>query len=159
MRPEARVAASHGENGGGPRCHWQEGCTVVRLQKWVVVLLAVAFLMGVFAAPALADEAKGKIKSVAADKNQIVVTDNLRAHHSPEVRAAIEARGARFLPLPAYSSDFNPIEAAFAKVKQALRRAAARPDDALRDATWAAFATITPADAAGWFTHCGYEVA
>jgi transposase len=87
---------------------------------------------------------------------QVVIADNLRAHHSPEVRAAIEARGARFLPLPAYSPDFNPIEEAFSKVKQALRRAAARTDDDLRKATWAAFATITPADAAGWFTHCGY---
>ena len=87
---------------------------------------------------------------------QVVVADNLRAHHSPAVRAAIEARGARFLPLPAYSPDFNPIEEAFSKVKQFLRRAQARSDDDLRDATWAAFATITSSDAAGWFTHCGY---
>jgi transposase len=87
---------------------------------------------------------------------QVVVADNLRAHHSPAVRATIEARGARFLPLPAYSPDFNPIEAVFSKVKQILRRAEARTDDALRAVTWAAFATITPADAAGWFAHCGY---
>jgi transposase len=87
---------------------------------------------------------------------QVVVADNLKAHHSPAVRAAIEARGARFCPLPAYSPDFNPIEEAFSKVKQALRRAQARTDDTLRAATWTAFATITSADAAGWFTHCGY---
>jgi transposase len=87
---------------------------------------------------------------------QVVVADNLRAHHSPAVRAAIEARGARFLPLPPYSPDFNPIEEAFSKVKQSLRRAQARTDDELRAATWTAFATITPSDAAGWFTHCGY---
>ena len=86
----------------------------------------------------------------------VVVADNLRAHHSLAVRAAIEARGARFLPLPASSPDFNPIEEAFSKVKHALRRAEARTDDDLRAATWAAFATITPSDAAGWFTHCGY---
>ena len=60
------------------------------------------------------------------------------------------------MPLPPYSPDFNPIEEAFSKVKQALRRAQARTDDDLRAATWAAFATITKADAAGWFTHCGY---
>ena len=87
---------------------------------------------------------------------QVVIADNLKAHHSPAVRAAIEARGARFLPLPAYSPDFNPIEEAFSKVKQALRRAQARTDDDLRAATWAAFATITTADAVAWFTHCGY---
>ena len=48
---------------------------------------------------------------------QVVIADNLTAHHSPVVRAAIEARGARFLPLPASSPDFNPIEEAFSKVK------------------------------------------
>jgi transposase len=88
---------------------------------------------------------------------QVVVADNLRAHHAPGARAAIDARGARFLPLPPYSPDFNPIEHAFSKVKQALRRAEARTDDDLRAATWVAFATITPTDAAGWFAHCGYH--
>jgi hypothetical protein len=79
-----------------------------------------------------------------------------RAHHTDGARAAIEARGARLLFLPPYSPDFNPIEHAFSKVKQVLRRAAARTDDALRAATWAVFATITPTDIAGWFSHCGY---
>jgi transposase len=87
---------------------------------------------------------------------QVVIADNLRAHHTADARAAIEARGAQFVHLPPYSPDFNPIEHTFSKVKQALRRAQARTDDALRAATWAAFATVTPADAAGWFDHCGY---
>ncbi len=87
---------------------------------------------------------------------QVVVADNLTAHRGPAIRAAIERRGARFLLLPPYSPDFNPIEEAFSKVKHALRRARARTDDDLRTATWNAFATITPSDAAGWFTHCGF---
>ena len=87
---------------------------------------------------------------------QVVIADNLRAHHADGARAAIEARGARLLFLPPYSPDFNPIEHAFSKVKQSLRRAAARTDEALRAATWAAFATITTTDIAGWFAHCGY---
>ena len=88
---------------------------------------------------------------------QVVIADNLRAHHTAGARAAIEARGARLFFLPPYSPDFNPIEHTFSKVKQFLRRAQARTDDALRAATWAAFATVTPADAAGWFAHCGYS--
>lgn len=87
---------------------------------------------------------------------QVVVADNLSAHHTPGARAAIEARGATLRHLPPYSPDFNPIEEAFSKVKHALRRAQARTDDALRTATWAALATITTRDAAGWFAHCGY---
>jgi transposase len=88
---------------------------------------------------------------------QVVIADNLRAHHTVGARAAIEARGAQLRHLPSYSPDFNPIEHLFSKVKQALRRAEARTDDDLRAATWAAFATITPADVAGWFAHCGYS--
>jgi transposase len=87
---------------------------------------------------------------------QVVIADNLRAHYADDARAAIEAQGARLIHLPPYSPDFNPIEHAFSKVKHALRRAAPRSDDALRAATWAAFDTITSADAAGWFAHCGY---
>lgn len=87
---------------------------------------------------------------------QVVIADNLRAHHTTGARAAIEARGARLLFLPPYSPDFNPIEHTFSKVKQFLRRAKARTDDTLRAATWAAFATVSAADAAGWFAHCGY---
>lgn len=87
---------------------------------------------------------------------QIVVMDNLSAHHARAARTAIEARGAQVRFLPPYSPDFNPIEEAFSKVKQALRRAEPRTDDALRDATWNAFDSITPHDAAGWFGHGGY---
>jgi transposase len=58
--------------------------------------------------------------------------------------------------LPAYSPDLNPIEEAFSKVKTLLRTAAARTDEALAEAIWAALEAITPADAAGYFTHCGY---
>ena len=88
---------------------------------------------------------------------QVVIADNLRAHHTAGARAAIEARGARLLFLPPYSPDFNPIEHTFSKVKQFLRCAQARTDDTLRDATWTAFATVTPTDSAGWFAHCGYD--
>lgn len=87
---------------------------------------------------------------------QIVVADNLSAHHSDRARAAIEARGAHFWHLPPYSPDFNPIEEAFSKVKQSLRRAKARTEDDLRAATRAAFDAIASADIRGWFTHAGY---
>jgi transposase len=100
----------------------------------------------------------GHVLAPSLRPGQIVVADNLRAHHSERARAAIEARGAHFWHLPAYSPDFNPIEEAFSKVKAFLRRAQARTDDALRAATWAALAALTPTDIAGWFSHCGYRV-
>jgi transposase len=87
---------------------------------------------------------------------QIVAIDNLSAHQSARTRRAIEARGAELWFLPSYSPDLTPIEEAFAKLKTLLRQAAARTAEALADAIWAAPAAITPADARGYFTHCGY---
>ncbi|MDF3017340.1 MAG: family transposase [Thermomicrobiales bacterium] len=57
---------------------------------------------------------------------QIVVLDNLPVHKSARARALIEGGGCSVLFLPAYSPDFNPIELAFAKIKQALRGKAER---------------------------------
>jgi transposase len=87
---------------------------------------------------------------------QVVVMDNLSSHKAPGVRAAIEAAGCRVLYLPPYSPDFNPIENAISKVKGRLRTLAARTVDALGAAVQDALARITPANAAGFFRHCGY---
>ena len=70
----------------------------------------------------------------------------------------MEARGARLLYLPAYSPDFNPIELAFGKLKAALRRAGARTREALEAAVGGALAAITPADARGFYAHCGFAL-
>ena len=61
--------------------------------------------------------------------------------------------------LPAYSPDYNPIEEAFAKLKQLLRKAAARNKEALVEAIGAALCAITTADAKGFFEHAGYRPA
>jgi transposase len=85
----------------------------------------------------------------------IVVMDNLPAHKPSRIRAAIEAAGARLMYLPPYSPDLNPIEMAFAKLKAALRKAAARSLQAL----WTAIAltTFTPQDCINFFAAAGYD--
>lgn len=98
----------------------------------------------------------GHILAPTLQPGDIVVLDNLRQHRGDRVRELIEARGAERWLLPAYSPDFNPIEEAFSKVKALLRTAAARTHEALAEAIWAALQAITPADARGYFTHCGY---
>lgn len=87
---------------------------------------------------------------------QIVVLDNLSVHKSPRARAAIEAVGCRVVFLPTYSPDFNPIELAFAKTKQHLRRAEARSFAAVVTALGAAIETVTPFDAQGFFRAAGF---
>lgn len=87
---------------------------------------------------------------------QIVVMDNLSVHKDERVAPLIEKAKCHLVYLPAYSPDFTPIEQAFSKIKTALRRAEARTREALEEAITAALETVTAADAAGWFTACGY---
>jgi transposase len=87
---------------------------------------------------------------------QIVVLDNLSVHKDKRVRPLIEAAKCLLIYLPAYSPDLTPIEQAFSKIKEYLRRVGARSRQALDAAITAALATVTAQDAKGWFTHCGY---
>lgn len=89
---------------------------------------------------------------------QVVVLDNLSAHKGEAARHAVEAAGAQLLFLPAYSPDFNPIELAFAKIKQLLRTAAERTAERLLQATAHAIDAISPADAHGFYAHCGFPL-
>ena len=88
----------------------------------------------------------------------IVVVDNLSAHKSAEAHRLIAMRGARLEFLPPYSSDFNPIELCWSKVKTALRAAKARTFDALLGALARALRAVSQADIQAWFAHCGYTV-
>jgi transposase len=88
---------------------------------------------------------------------QVVVLDGLGAHRTERVRELIEGRGADLLFLPSYSPDLNPIEEAFSKIKNLVRKAAARTREALNEAISEAMSAVTLEDVAGWFLHCGYE--
>ncbi len=118
-----RARAPRGERaiGSVPRRRWQS-----------VTLLASVSRQGMGAAMVL----DGAINREAFDAyveqlllptlapGQIVVLDNLNVHKSPRARALIEGVGCALLFLPSYSPDFNPIELAFAQLKQTLRGAA-----------------------------------
>lgn len=89
-------------------------------------------------------------------KGAVVIMDNLSAHKAKAVRQKIEAAGARLLYLSPYSPDFNPIEPSWSQLKSHLRKAAARTTAALDKAIAEGLRKITPADAHGYFSHCGY---
>ena len=90
-------------------------------------------------------------------KGQVVIMDNLSAHKGERVKELIEGRGCELLYLPAYSPDFNPIEEAFSKIKNLLRKAEARSREALLEAIGAAISALTVEDTHGYFEHCGYH--
>jgi len=81
----------------------------------------------------------------------VVVWDNLQPHKSEEAVEAVEATGARVVPLPPWSPDLTPIEEMVSKVKGSLRSAAARTTEAVYAAFASALHDVTLEDIAGWF--------
>jgi transposase len=90
------------------------------------------------------------------EPGDVVVLDNLGAHHRKPALALIEEAGAEPLFMPPYSPDLNPIELCWSKLKAILRQVGARTVTALRAAIEDARHAITRGDVAGWFNHCGY---
>lgn len=86
----------------------------------------------------------------------IVVLDNLSAHQDAEALGLIRSVGAEVRFLPPYSPDLNPIEKMWSKVKEFLRDAKSRTQEALFNAIADALETVTSQDAEGWFKACGY---
>jgi transposase len=80
-------------------------------------------------------------------EGQLVVMDNLGAHRPRRIRELIEARGAELVFVPSYSPDLNPIEQAFSKIKNILRKLGARTHEALLEAMEVALSKVTPSDA------------
>jgi len=91
------------------------------------------------------------------EPGQNVVMNNLSAHKGGTVKEIIEGRGCELLYLPPCSPDFNPIEQAFSKVKELIRKAEARTREALIEAMGRALTALTAQDAQGFFGHCGYR--
>ena len=89
-------------------------------------------------------------------RGDIVFMDNLCTNKIDGVREAIEAVGASVRYLPAYSPDLNPIEQAFSKLKEAMRKGAARTVDALMKLIRKLLKTFAPGECANYFRHAGY---
>jgi len=88
---------------------------------------------------------------------QIVIMDNLGAHHAHGVRERIEAAGCSVLFLPPYSPDLNPIEMLFSKLKTLVRSLAHRTHATLTSVIARVLDNVTPDDCRGWFDHAGYR--
>ena len=89
-------------------------------------------------------------------RGDVLVMDNLSAHHDSRVGPACAAYGVRLLYQPPHSPDFNPIEPAWALQKQYVRKYAPRSHDTLRRLARRARFRVTPRHCRRWFTHAGY---
>ncbi len=139
--------------GRSPHGHWQTTTFLAGLRhdRIIAPLVLDGPMDGVifrawveqFLAPALAP-------------GDVVLADNLASHKVAGVRAAIEARGASMMFLPAYSPDLNPVEHLFAKLKAVIRRLAPRSLQALFEAVGYALEKVVPTECANYLADAGY---
>ena len=138
-----------------PAGHWKTTTFVAGLRASGII--APFVLEG----PMTGEAFRAYVKQVLApelEPGDAVVMDNLSPHKVAGVREAIRAAGASVLYLPSYSPDFNPIEHLFAKLKELLRKAAARTREALWDAIGRHLEDFTPEECRNYLAHCGYEL-
>ena len=90
--------------------------------------------------------------------DSVLVMDNMKSHHAKAVKDLLDSSGVRYIYLPPYSPDLNPIEKLWSKVKALLRKFKARSLDALPNAIQHAFQNVSPSDCSGWFRSCGYAL-
>jgi transposase len=128
----------------------------------IMTLLGAMSLKGMVAAMTIEEATDGDIFQAfiqqvpcpALKPGDVVVMDNLSSHKAAAVRASIEKAGAELLYLPPDSPDMNPIEKAWAKLKELLRAAQARTREALQQDIDEALKRITPDNARAWFRLC-----
>ena len=156
-----KMARLYGRSLRGKRCvapiphgHWQTTTFVGALRA--TGMTAPMVLDGAMDGAAFEAYVKEVLASTLRP-GDIVVMDNLPAHKRAQIRIAIEAAGAQLMYLPPYSPDLNPIEMAFAKLKAALRKAAARSLEALWQAIAQALTTFTPQECSNFFAAAGYD--
>jgi transposase len=156
-----KMARLYGRSPYGQRCvaalphgHWKTMTFVGALRS--TGMTAPMVLDGPMDGPAF-EAYVTQVLGPSLKPGDIVVMDNLAAHKRAEVAIAIAAAGARLLYLPPYSPDLNPIEMAFAKLKAALRKAAARSIEALVHAIAVALAAFTAQECLNFFAAAGYD--
>lgn len=89
-------------------------------------------------------------------RRDIVIMDNVPVHKVAGVKEAIEAAGATLIYLPSYSPDLNPIEPAFSKVKEHLRKAAERTIRSLTKRIGRIVTAFSAEECRNFFQHAGY---
>lgn len=89
----------------------------------------------------------------------IVIMDNLRAHHARFVKPLIESFDADVVYLPPYSPELNPIEHVWSVLKHIVRKGRFVAVDEIRAGARAAWRAIKSLDMARMFANCGYAEA
>ena len=92
------------------------------------------------------------------NRENVVVMDNPRVHHTKEVKEKFDKAKIKILYLPPYSPERNPIEESWSKIKNILRSAVANSITDFVDAMVQAKNAITTQNARAFFRHAGYAL-
>lgn len=87
------------------------------------------------------------------ENGQTLIMDRHPVHRAKIVQNYLKQNNIKFLYLPAYSPELNPIEEAFSKIKQYIKKQKARTLDKLFQVLERAFEIITINDVKGYFSH------
>lgn len=87
----------------------------------------------------------------------ILVMDNLAAHHASEVVAAVSSRGASIAFLPPYSPDLNPIEMLWNSLKRRFEKRFRRAVQRVQRAAGGCWRSLKNLDFDKFLEPCGYK--
>ncbi len=91
------------------------------------------------------------------DDDDILLMDNSSVHKSKLVLDTLRDCNIKYLFIPRYSPDFNPIELLWAYMKGVLRKLKARTREKLNEAIDFALSSVSLEYIEHWFAHCGYS--
>lgn len=85
--------------------------------------------------------------------NCTLIMDNVPFHKCEEIQNSIVAFGHSVLYLPPYSPFLNPIEEAFSKIKDRVRRSQPKNSEELMTAIQTSYSSVSPNDCTGYYNH------
>ncbi len=96
---------------------------------------------------------KSDIIGLFKNTSKYLILDNAAVHKSPEVIALLEEHKIKYLYLPPYSPEFNPIELAWSKLKTFIRTVRPRSVFSLDFTIFLGLQLISKNDIDGYFRH------
>ena len=91
------------------------------------------------------------------EEGDVVVLDNLNVHKNARVAEILAKKNGAVRYLPPYSSDFNPTEKAFSKLKSILRKLAERTVAGLLSILESCADLFKSNECENFFNACGYD--
>lgn len=154
-RTRGRAPPGERVHGAVPQGHWQ---TLTMIGALRLEGFAAAVTVDASTDTDVFDAFVREVLVPALRPGDVVLWDGLKPHKVPRMKEQVESAKATLMPLPPYSPDLSPIEPSWSKVKHGVRSQEPRTPEALGQAAADGFASVTAADARGWFKKCGYCV-